>query len=66
MPDGTRKLVQDLMGRLQLALDTRNELVRESRDHSRPMSARKLAIGKARIEQERMLQIRADLARFVG
>jgi hypothetical protein len=66
MPDGTRKLVQDLMGRLQLALDTRNELVRESRDHSRPMSARKLAIGKARIEQERMLQIRADLARYVG
>lgn len=65
MPDGTRKLVQDLMGRLQLALDTRNELVRDSRDRSRPMAARKLAIGKARIEQERMLQIRADLARYV-
>jgi hypothetical protein len=64
MPDGTRKLVQDLMGRLQLALDTRNELVRDSRDHSRPMAARKLAIGQARIEQERMLQIRADLARY--
>jgi hypothetical protein len=65
MPDGTRKLVQDLMGRFQLALDTRNELVRDSRDRSRPMAARKLAIGKARIEQERMLQIRADLARYV-
>lgn len=65
MPDGTRKLVQDLMGRLQLALDTRNELVRESRDHSRPMSARKLAIGQARIEQERMIQIRTDLAQYL-
>lgn len=66
MPDGTRKLVQDLMGRLQLALDTRNELVRGARDHSRPMSARKLSIGLARLESERLVQIRAELARYVG
>jgi hypothetical protein len=65
MPDGTRKLVHDLMGRLQLALDTRNEMVRVSRDHSRPMAARKLSIGLARLEAERLVQIRADLARYV-
>lgn len=65
MPDGTRKLVQDLLGREQLAVDTRNEHVRDARDHKRTMAARKLSIGLARLEAERLVQIRADLARFV-
>lgn len=65
MPDGTRKLVQDLLGREQLAVDTRNEHVRDARNHERSMSARKLSIGLARLEAERLVQIRADLARYV-
>jgi hypothetical protein len=65
MPDGTRKLVQDLLGRENLAVSTRNEHVRDARDHKRTMAARKLSIGLARLEAERLVQIRADLARFV-
>jgi len=65
MPDGTRKLVQDLLGRENLAVSTRNDHVRDAKDHSRTMSARKLSIGLARLEEERLVQIRADLARYV-
>jgi hypothetical protein len=66
MPNNQRKLVQDLLGRENLAVHTRNDHVRDARDHKRSMSARKLSIGLARLEAERLIQIRADLARFVG
>ena len=65
MPDGTRKVVQDLIGRENLAVSTRNDHVRDARDHQRTMAARKLSIGLARLEAERLVQIRADLARYV-
>ncbi len=65
MPDMIRKTVQDLIGRENLAVMTRNDHVRDARDHSRTMTARKLSIGLARLEQERLTQIRADLARYV-
>lgn len=65
MPDMIRKTVQDLIGRENLAVMTRNDHVRDARDHSRTMTARKLSIGLARLEQERLVQIRADLARYV-
>lgn len=65
MPDALKRTVQDLIGRENLAVMTRNDHVRDARDHSRTMTARKLSIGLARLEQERLTQIRADLARYV-
>lgn len=65
MPDNQRKLVQDLLGRENLAVSTRNDLVRDARNHERSMTDRKLSIGLARLELERLIQIRADLARYV-
>lgn len=65
MPDGLRRKVQDLLGREQLAVDTRQEHVRDARDHKRPIAQRKLSIGLARLENERLVQIRADLAQYI-
>jgi hypothetical protein len=65
MPDATRRIVLDLNGRIQLALDARNDHVKESRNRTLSWTERKLAIGLARMEQERMLQIRADLAQYL-
>lgn len=65
MPDALRRTVLDLNGRIQLALDARNDHVKEARNRALSWTERKLAIGLARMEQERMLQIRADLARYI-
>lgn len=65
MPDGLKRTVQDLLGRENLAVSTRNDHVRDARNHERPMAARKLSIGLARLESERLVQIRADLAQYV-
>lgn len=65
MPDALKRTVQDLVGRENLAVDERNRHVREARDNTRSWADRKLSIGLARLEQERLTQIRADLARFV-
>jgi hypothetical protein len=65
IPDNTRRMVLDLLGRENLAVSTRNDNVREARNHSLSMAERKLAIGLARLEQERLVQIRADLARYL-
>jgi len=65
MPDATRRAILDLQGRIQLALDARNDHVKEARNRALSWTERKLAIGLARMEQERMLQIRADLARYI-
>jgi hypothetical protein len=65
MPDALKRTVQDLLGREQLAVDTRQEHVRDARNHERPIAQRKLSIGLARLENERLVQIRADLARFI-
>jgi hypothetical protein len=66
MPDALRRTVQDLIGREQLAVDARNDHVREARTKTLSWAERKLAIGLARLEQERLAVIRADLARYVG
>ena len=66
MPDNQRRMVLDLLGRENLAVSTRNDNVREARNRTLSWAERKLAIGLARLEQERLVQIRADLARYVG
>jgi hypothetical protein len=65
MPDGLKRTIQDLVGRENLAVSTRNDHVRDARDHGRTMTARKLSIGLARLESDRLIQIRADLARYI-
>lgn len=66
MPDPLKRIIQDLLGREQLAVDTRQDHVRNARNHERPIAQRKLSIGLARLEQERLAVIRADLARYIG
>lgn len=65
MPDNQRRMILDLLGRENLAVSTRNDNVREARNKALSWTERKLAIGLARLEQERLTVIRADLARYL-
>ena len=65
MPNNQRKVILDLLGRENLAVSTRNENVRESRNRTLSWAERKLAIGLARLEQERLACIRAELAQYL-
>jgi hypothetical protein len=67
MPDNQRKIVLDLLARERAAAEKRDEHVKVARtDKSLSWSERKLNIGLARLENERLASIRADLAKYVG
>ena len=68
MPDNQRKIVLDLLARERNAAEKRDEHVRIARDKSQPLSweERRLNLGLARLENERLASIRKDLAKFVG
>jgi hypothetical protein len=65
LPDGTRKLVQDLAGRERLAVDTRKDLVTASQQSECTPEQRETLLAQALLEEERLVQIRADLARYL-
>jgi hypothetical protein len=65
MPDALRKTVQDLLGREQYAVDAREAHLRDSKDENRSEAERTLALGQAQLEEERLVQIRKDLAQYV-
>lgn len=66
MPDNQRKMVRDLLGREQLAVDTRESHIRDSKDEKLSETERQLATGLAQLEEERLIQIRADIAKLCG
>lgn len=64
LPDMERKIVLDLLARERLAAEAFIEHVRAARNREQSMHERKLSIGLARLEQERIASIRADLAKY--
>jgi hypothetical protein len=67
MPDNQRRIVQDLLAREKLAAEKRDEHVRIARrEKSLSWEERKLNIGLARLESERLESIRTDLAKHIG
>jgi hypothetical protein len=67
MPDNQRKIVLDLLARERAAAEKRDEHVKIARTNkSLSWEERKLNIGLARLENERLASIRADLAKWVG
>jgi hypothetical protein len=66
MPDNQRRIVLDLLGREREAAEKRDEHVKIARrNKSLSWSERKLNLGLARLENERLAAIRADLAKYV-
>lgn len=65
MPDALKRTVQDLLGREQFAVDAREDHLRDSKDEKLSAAERQLALGLAQLEEERLVQIRADLAKYV-
>lgn len=65
MPDATQKRLADLKAREQESVDTFIQHVKDARNHSRPLFERKVSIGMARIERERLETIREDIASMV-
>lgn len=67
MPDNQRKIVQDLLAREKMAAEKRDEHVRIARrEKSLSWEERKLNLGLARLEAERLASIQADLAKWIG
>lgn len=67
MPDNQRRIVLDLLARERAAAEKRDEHVKIARrNKSLSWEERKLNIGLARLENERLASIRADLAKWVG
>lgn len=66
MPDGERKLMQDLMGRERLAVDTRNELERAANEPDCTPAQKEMLLAQAELEVERLAHIRAELAQRLG
>ncbi len=66
MPDNQRRIVQDLLAREKMAAEKRDEHVRIARrNKDLSWEERKLNLGLARLENERLASIRADLAKWV-
>lgn len=66
MPDALKRTVQDLMGRIELALDTQKSHQKDAADENLSQAERTLAQGLAALEGERLVEIRAELAKYVG
>jgi hypothetical protein len=66
MPDNQRKIILDLVGRENLAVSSRNDYIRDAANEKLTAVERELATGLAALEDDRLVQIRADLARYVG
>ena len=67
MPDNQRRIVQDLLAREKMAAEKRDEHVRIARrEKSLSWEERKLNLGLARLEAERLESIRTDLAKHIG
>ncbi len=65
MPDNQQRRLANLQARETEAVETFIQHVKDSRNHSRPMFERKVSIGMARIERERLETIREDIAGLV-
>ena len=66
MPDAAGKVIRDLLGREQYAVDERNRLETEQKRTDLSPAERQLNDGLIQLENERLVQIRADIAKLVG
>lgn len=64
LPDNQARHLQNLLGRETAAVDAMLQHEKDSRDESRSAADRVLSAGLAEVERERLLAIRADIARF--
>lgn len=62
LPDYKARALANLQGQERVTADAMIEHVKQARDKSRSVFDRKLSIGLARVEKERLAQIRADIA----
>lgn len=60
MPDNQAKITSDLLAREHLALESKNDYIKQAKDKSLPIHERQLSIGLARLEDERLKQIAQD------
>lgn len=66
MPDNQRKIVMDLLAREKMAAEQRDEHVKIARTRKDlSWEERKLNLGLARLENERLASIRADIAKWI-
>jgi hypothetical protein len=61
LPDYKQRALLNLQGREREAVDAMIQHVKDARNKSRPIFDRKLSIGLARVEKERLEQIRSDI-----
>ncbi len=61
LPDQTKKQVDDLLGRLNLAYDTKKEYLAKAGDKSLPIEVRKSWAAQAGLEQSRVDSIKTQL-----
>lgn len=64
MPDSQARQIEDLLGREKLAASEMLRHKKESEDDTRPIEAREISLGMVDFEEDRLMSIRADLARF--
>ena len=65
MPDNTARLLADLEGRANLALDAKAEHERASQDRKRSLAERTASATMAAVEQERLDQIKSDIEKLI-
>lgn len=66
MPNGERKVFQNLLGRERLAVDTRESLKLAASQPECTAAQREVLLAQALLEEERLVQIRKDLAALIG
>lgn len=62
--DVEAKHIQDLLGREILAASEMVRHQKDAQDETRPMQDREISLGMVEFEEDRLMQIRADLARI--